>query len=802
MSSGQHAPPRSEWIGGRLLSPFYITEGTPYRPEIILWMEQPEDLILSFKLIGPDEAPISLIDALREAIAAPMAGPPRRPARVRVADAASARELERAFPDIEVVNAPTPELDHILHHMAQSAATEDEGDPPSYLEYGRISAGLIEELFRSAQVLYGLAPWKVATDGQVLRLDIPALGVEGACLSIIGALGESLGFVIFPSLVAFESFVDATENADLSSGPIDLGTTSLLFTYEAGRELPPVMLREAIDHGWPVADAEAYPVVQHRDRDGIPRPLTEHDIRVASACATSLSAFFVKHRGLFERDIPDEPVCETYFDSDDLEVRFTVPYEAADLFEVNMPPRSAPTPPKRAAAPTPKISRNQPCPCGSGLKYKKCCMPKAQSETTPASASKAIHEMDARLVERMMRYGVGRFGTGWHARAAADFQDPEASDQLLYQWAVHHILIDEKPLAQWLLEARKAQLSNQERAWLEAQRAAWLSPWEALEVEPGRGIRLRDLLTGEERTVLEASASKTIVTREVLLGRIVDCTGLSLLCGVHPRSLPPEEADAVLQRVRKRLRRKRAVPIERLQEEKIGRHMIQCWEEKLEECDLRAQTPRRLQNTDGDDLLITIDHFEFDSGKRREIEKRLEALEDVAAPEPDEPNPIYAFLQSPKGRDPKKEMTLIGAVFLSDGQLRLETNSVRRADVLRKRLESGLGTLIRHRIREHADPTAMLRDPQRSHRKAQGDRMPPDVENRVILEMKARHYADWPDHPVPALNGKTPRAAVRTKAGREQVNLLLKSCENMEARSPAGQRFDFTTLRRELGLEE
>lgn len=24
---------------------------------------------------------------------------------------------------------------------------------------------------------------------------------------------------------------------------------------------------------------------------------------------------------------------------------------------------------------TPKVGRNQPCPCGSGKKYKKCCLP-------------------------------------------------------------------------------------------------------------------------------------------------------------------------------------------------------------------------------------------------------------------------------------------------------------------------------------------------------------------------------------------------------------------------------------------
>ncbi|WP_369523736.1 SEC-C metal-binding domain-containing protein [Novacetimonas hansenii] len=28
-----------------------------------------------------------------------------------------------------------------------------------------------------------------------------------------------------------------------------------------------------------------------------------------------------------------------------------------------------------AGAPARKVGRNDPCPCGSGLKYKKCCLP-------------------------------------------------------------------------------------------------------------------------------------------------------------------------------------------------------------------------------------------------------------------------------------------------------------------------------------------------------------------------------------------------------------------------------------------
>ena len=32
-----------------------------------------------------------------------------------------------------------------------------------------------------------------------------------------------------------------------------------------------------------------------------------------------------------------------------------------------------------------KISRNAPCPCGSGIKYKKCCLPKHKAEKATAS---------------------------------------------------------------------------------------------------------------------------------------------------------------------------------------------------------------------------------------------------------------------------------------------------------------------------------------------------------------------------------------------------------------------------------
>ncbi|MBX2979527.1 MAG: SEC-C domain-containing protein [Flavobacteriales bacterium] len=42
------------------------------------------------------------------------------------------------------------------------------------------------------------------------------------------------------------------------------------------------------------------------------------------------------------------------------------------LLDYDFPPRMPPV--ETYKRDTPKVGRNEPCPCGSGKKYKKCCM--------------------------------------------------------------------------------------------------------------------------------------------------------------------------------------------------------------------------------------------------------------------------------------------------------------------------------------------------------------------------------------------------------------------------------------------
>ncbi|HET6602866.1 MAG TPA: hypothetical protein VFG21_01435 [Xanthomonadaceae bacterium] len=77
-------------------------------------------------------------------------------------------------------------------------------EEPSYFDVGHAGAADLEILFHAAARLYPHAPWQIIDEQEALRVDIPALDLEASCLTTFGQLGESLGFAVFPSLVAFD----------------------------------------------------------------------------------------------------------------------------------------------------------------------------------------------------------------------------------------------------------------------------------------------------------------------------------------------------------------------------------------------------------------------------------------------------------------------------------------------------------------------------------------------------------------------------------------------------------------------
>lgn len=619
-----------EWAGGTVPAPFHIHDRPePYRPELAIWVQLPEGLILGFGVLAPeDDAGRGLAQALQEAMATPMVGEPRQPDAIRVVNAAAAAEVEAEVAGtIPVTIGPTAEIDAIFRDVveAMAKAAPDGGVEPSYLWDGLIPIPRMAALFDAARALCALRPWEIDAEPPVFRMDVPTLDVDGACVTIVGQIGDVRGVLIFPSSDHFESFLIASEEERYTKG--DIGSEVLVLTFESAARLPASMRREVMKHGWSVLDPTAYPVVERRDADAVPAPPALLDVEIATVCATALVAFLSRHAENLDV-LEFEPVSETYTFKDDTKVRLTAPYESLDGFDPDFLADDdfGELEPSHDDQPfMPPAGRNDPCPCGSGRKYKKCHLPEEEARRAEHQKAIRLHRMDSDLVSRLTEFAAREFPEAW--QKLQRYMDQGASAEFFtVPMSVYFFEVDGTTVAEAYLAAFGKRCSSEERRWLQAQGRAWLSVWEVDAVEPGSSLNLHDLLTGERRFVRESKASEVLDLRDAILARIVDHDGLSLLCSVHPSVLPPLDAADVVDCARGRLGRKRAT-VDRLRTADLGRALLSYWREAVMERRSRRSQPREVRNRDGDPLLQTMDRFDFEAEETEEIRRLIGTLE-------------------------------------------------------------------------------------------------------------------------------------------------------------------------------
>ncbi|MGZ8866975.1 MAG: hypothetical protein ACXW2P_01430 [Thermoanaerobaculia bacterium] len=187
-----------------------------------------------------------------------------------------------------------------------------EEELPSYLA-GEVEPEVVSRFFTAAAALFRAAPWKGVTEDQVVRIDIPRLGIDGSCLSVIGHAGQSFGFLLFRSLDDFDDFIGGGGSGLLS---VSFGSKKLV---------APSMLEEIREHAWLIAGPKGYPSALSFDAKREALDVTERDYEVLTAAAVAFTLFFERHRRMFKA-VETETVREP-FDHHGLEVVITAPYE-------------------------------------------------------------------------------------------------------------------------------------------------------------------------------------------------------------------------------------------------------------------------------------------------------------------------------------------------------------------------------------------------------------------------------------------------------------------------------------------
>lgn len=482
-----------------------------------------------------------------------------------------------------------------------------------------------------------------------------------------------------------------------------------------------------------------------------------------------------------------------------------------------------------------KVGRNDPCPCGSGKKYKKCCLLKESEQGLSSSSHQeprkpvvdVVYQGLRKKLDDYCREAVKRkdFLRGvavyWDTEPKEPLVLPEGADKdqgEFNEWLLLDFPMGNgKTVAENFLESREKGLTEGERAIAEALSKSYQSVYEVQEVREGSGLTIKDLFTGQEMDVQEISGSYSIVLWDILHMRVYSIGNTHKFAG-NGQILPRNHINELVRYVNDAYRafqdqsgpkplsaflKENPFLINRFLDSLVYVPPVLLTEEKH-----RVISSRAHFSVSNYDRARNILVRQYDFGDPEELKPkgvRLAWLKrgaskawEMGTEEIENAIITTSNMIHPSG---KLDWTVLGTVTLYPQKLTVECMSKERLERAKQRLEQLLGALIRHRADEFEDISVGM-DRVRQRKGHQEKPVLDDKAQAMAASVIRQRMSAWPDEKLPALNGKTPREAMATKEGKEKVLELIKNFENVEARKKKGGELwlDLAFLRKELGL--
>ncbi len=445
------------------------------------------------------------------------------------------------------------------------------------------------------------------------------------------------------------------------------------------------------------------------------------------------------------------------------------------------------------------IGRNDPCLCGSGRKFKRCCLGKLSAGTGRFT----LGERNIGL-KKLLRFSARpEFGAGLAAydlfwahwlseRSEEEIQKVMALEQtqIAYNsWFVFDFDLGEgRTMLDLFLEREGERMSTGERNYLEGMRKSHLRLYEVLEVELDQGIELRDVWEGGRMWVRERLATHDIAQWDLIAARVGEGEDGVMVLEAAPYMYPVSAKEDILKELKNAHRRftsqfpgKDLVSFFKW----VGTTFHHLW---LKWVAFRPLP--KMVTAEGDSLVLA--KVIFDVVDRNTLVRALRshpALDDHG-------DGSYAWLESVGGFQRS-----LGTFIFQGNRLVLETTSRQRAERGRNLLGEIAGGAVKFRATRYEDVGQALKA-RPGAAKRQGPEIPSDLQAKLVGEYYEGHYRKWLDEPVPALGNRTPRHAARLKTVQPKLIALLKDFENHSERqrragSPA---YDFSWMWAELGL--
>ncbi|MCP5243281.1 MAG: SEC-C domain-containing protein [Burkholderiales bacterium] len=456
-----------------------------------------------------------------------------------------------------------------------------------------------------------------------------------------------------------------------------------------------------------------------------------------------------------------------------------------------------------------KVGRNDPCPCGSGKKYKKCCanfdtgevaqerksydgaIPRALDWLTDKHRKAVKTALETILFDNLSE-------DDYNALSALDQQTWQGIHINATEWLLAEGYITVKDqhrrVSDYLLGPGGPLFTVDQRNWIVQLAERPLRLYEVTDVMPGQQMTLCDVLDSKAKpvVVLENAGSTPELLGKCVGFRVMEYNGHYELSGAtYPFSqLKARDVVERLNAVKKQFGRKR-----KGLQELISTIILRSW---LEQFYAPMPMPAIRDVLSGESMLLITDYYTVNDWKA--LAKALETQNDV---------------------DGSPETGWSRLVDCEDGQTRslasinIEKNPDRisvfykaqsYADKGRPWFEAIAGNAVAYISREITDPIGAMKSMQETEKNKQTPAKPeisPEIHTQLIEQAYHRTYANWVDEPIPKLDGKTPRQAIKTSAGLERVKGLLRMYEAQEREQAAQegrQAVSFDFLWEALGI--
>jgi len=400
---------------------------------------------------------------------------------------------------------------------------------------------------------------------------------------------------------------------------------------------------------------------------------------------------------------------------------------------------------------TADVGRNDPCPCGSGRKYKVCHLGRPLLE--PVDRMNWLLSKLTMFATRPRQlpalYDIADLAaTGFPGQLGDRVSDPFVMELRLFEGG---------GVAEFLAE-RGVLLPDDERDLLELWTLARLALWEVVDSDGERRLTVRDTRSGDTIDVTEHSLARDFQPGDQLLARFVPAWDRTMATGVTLR-LGTGRRESLME----------------LLDTNPGVEDLAYWYASL-------FAPPVLQNRDGEELVAC-------NARLRPVGswEELGAVLDETY-ERDDPGTWRDVI------DEGADRGIIRAVLTREGdELVVVTNSVERLDRVLDRLAE-VTEVIDRTVDESSAAQALANV---------GEALPelPVPDEEILAQIQEELEARWLDEPVPALGGLTPREAAEDPTRREDLIGLLRSYDHIEM--PEGAlRLRPDVLRRHLGITE